>query len=87
MNLVSLYALPGEPLAQSYKADYELRELLAHHLQSLPRRERDALVGLARVDNQSCRSVARRYGVSPQTACNWAKAAIQKLQPHFEAYR
>lgn len=87
MNLISLYSLPSEPLAQSDRSDNELRELLTQHLLALPRRECDALVGAAHINDQSCRSVARRYGVSPQTACNWAKAAAQKLQPHFEAFR
>lgn len=62
----------------------EIRQVLERELAALPDRERDALTGLAGVDGVSCRTVARRYGVSPETARNWAAAARKKLAPRLE---
>lgn len=65
----------------------ELRECLDQQLRRLPPRERDALEAKARLTEETCRSVARRYGASPQSACNWAACAIKKLRPKLEAHR
>ena len=52
---------------------------LWQQVRKLPQREQEALEAYARVSGESCRAVAKRYGVSPQAVCNWAEKACQKL--------
>ncbi len=79
--------LDSAPEAQHDVETAELRELIIQEFGRLSRRERDAVSAWARLSGESCRSVARRYGTSPQTVCNWAAAAIKKLRPRLEAFR
>ncbi len=65
---------------------FELRDLVARELMRLPQREREAITALAGLSTESCRSVARKHGVSAQTVSNWAKEAQRKLRPKLEAY-
>jgi DNA-directed RNA polymerase specialized sigma24 family protein len=64
----------------------ELREAVARELARLSPGEREAVSAWAGVSGESCRSVARRYGVSPQTVSNWAAAAIERIRPKLEVY-
>lgn len=89
MKLYSLDALEMDPgrEAQPQMETAELREIVARELGRLSQRKRDALSARARLSGESCRSVARRYGTSHQTVCNWAAAAINELRPRLEAFR
>lgn len=86
MKLYSLQACEVEKTVEpsSEIEGEERRRLLWDALATLPPWERDALVGKAGLEGNSCRAVARRYGVCPQTACNWAAAAAKKLRPLLE---
>jgi len=64
------------------QAETEAR--INEELAKLPVRYRDAVFAAAKVSEESCRTVARRYGVSPQTVCNWAKHAADQLRPALE---
>ena len=64
----------------------ELRECVAQQLERLPARQRDAVSAWTHLSGESCRSVAKRHGVSPQTVCNWAAAAIARLRPALEGH-
>jgi len=64
--------------------DSEIFGLVRATLGNLPLHEREALEALVRISGHSCRTVARRRGVSTQTVCNWAKAAKARLRPQLE---
>jgi DNA-directed RNA polymerase specialized sigma24 family protein len=65
----------------------EIEQIIREQLARLPPHERDAIEARTRMVDRSCRSVAERYGVSPQTVSNWADAAARKLRPELEAFR
>jgi DNA-directed RNA polymerase specialized sigma24 family protein len=89
MRLYSLDSLKLDPQleAEDPAEIAELRECVVQELERLSPRERDALSAWAQLSGESCRSVAKRYGKSPQTVCNWASAAITRLRPRLEAFR
>jgi DNA-directed RNA polymerase sigma subunit (sigma70/sigma32) len=89
MKLCSLESLALEaPRAAENTAEIaELRECIAEQLRRLSPHEQDALRAWARVSEESCRAVAKRYRTSPQTVCNWAASAMRKLRPKLEAHR
>jgi DNA-directed RNA polymerase specialized sigma24 family protein len=89
MTLFSLDSLALEPAREdpTEAEATELRELVDRELRRLPKREREAVSAKAGLSGESCRTVARRYGTSPQTVCNWATAAIVKLRPKLEGCR
>jgi RNA polymerase sigma factor (sigma-70 family) len=64
----------------------EVRNAVNRELQRLPRRQREAILGWAHVDGDSCRAVADRHGVSVQTVCNWASKAMTALRPRLEGF-
>lgn len=61
----------------------EIKKILNSELAALSAQERDALMVRANLDGTTYRSVARHYGVAPQTAWNWAAAAVEKLRPRL----
>jgi RNA polymerase sigma factor (sigma-70 family) len=89
MTLFSLNCLELDPSSedQPEAEAAELREFVNRELGRLPKHERDALRAYARESGESCRSVARRYGVSPQTASNWVTTARKKLRRRLEGCR
>jgi hypothetical protein len=89
MTLFSLESLRLDPAQHRPPEveEIEICELVASELVRLPAHERDAITAYARLSHESCRAVARRYGRSPQTICNWASAAIKKLRPKLERCR
>lgn len=83
--LYSLDSIRVAPLATegSEAEQAELREIIQREIRRLPAKERDAILALARVSGESCRTVAKRYGKTPQTVCNWAASAAAKLRPRY----
>lgn len=91
MTLFSLESLRLDPQPERLRPPEfetaEVRERITAELRRLPKREREAVTAYAGVSDESCRELAMRYGISPQTACNWAVAAIKKLRPKLEGCR
>lgn len=85
MTLYSLDSLAIEPLDNTRISALEENEILSLVHRELTAIERDSLLALAGVSGESCRAVARRYGVSPQTVCNRATAAKRRLQEKWGA--
>jgi hypothetical protein len=87
MTLFSLQSVSADP-ATSTESDWsEFWCVVERELRLLPSHVREAFEARAHLSEESCRAVARRHGVTPQTACNWAEEANIKLRPKLEAWQ
>jgi RNA polymerase sigma factor (sigma-70 family) len=75
----------GEP--QTTLERQELCGRLDEAMESLPANEQAAVAVHAGVSGHSCRSMARRCGLSTQTVCNRAKRGERKLKVLLEGVR
>jgi RNA polymerase sigma factor (sigma-70 family) len=65
----------------------EICEIVARKMDRIPQWEKEAVEAYLKVSGESCRQVARRYGVAAGTVSNWAKACIANLRPQLEGCR
>jgi DNA-directed RNA polymerase sigma subunit (sigma70/sigma32) len=83
---ISIHQLADEPEAscRDVMEAREIAKIVWDSFSRLERREQDALAARAGISGESCRDVAKRYGVCPQTVCNWASNAAYNLRPRLE---
>jgi len=58
-----------------------------HAIDALPTTHRDALMARVGISTESCRTVAKRNRVTPQTICNWARKAADSIRSELEGSR
>jgi DNA-directed RNA polymerase specialized sigma24 family protein len=72
---------PTEGEAQTEgEAPSERARNVMNAIDALPANHRDALLAKAGVSTESCRGMARRVSVTPQTICNWATKAAGSVR-------